>query len=53
MSYKMDFFRDNRFSNCPWLSYFNSSGRAHDIPADTVVNIIKHMQMIQRLTAFL
>lgn len=53
MSYKMDFFRDNRFSNCPWLSYFNSGGRAHDIPADTVVSIIKHMQMIQRLTAFL
>lgn len=53
MSYKMDFFRDNRFLNRPWLSYFNSSGHAHDIPADTVIEVIKYLQVIQRLNAFM
>jgi uncharacterized FlaG/YvyC family protein len=53
MSYKMDFFQDNRFVNCPWISYFSSKGVAHNIPMETVVDIIKYMQIVQRLNAFL
>ena len=53
MTYKMDFFKDNRFAECPWISYFTFKGAAHNIPMETVVNIVKHMQIIQRLNAFL
>jgi hypothetical protein len=53
MAYKMDFFRDNRFATRPWLTYFNSNGAAHNIPVDTVVDIVRWMQALRRMNAFL
>lgn len=53
MSYKFDFFRDNRFTNRPWLSYFDSSGNAEEVPVETLVEIIRWMQALRRMNAFL
>jgi hypothetical protein len=53
MTYKMDFFKDNRFTSKSWISYFNSSGKAHNIPVETVVDIIRWMQALKNLTCFL
>jgi hypothetical protein len=53
MHFKMDFFKDNRFTNKSWISYFTSSGKAHNIPVETVVNIVKYLQAIQNLSAFM
>jgi hypothetical protein len=53
MDFKKDFFKDNRFTKRPWLSYFNSNGSADDVPAKTVVEIVRWMQGIKRMTAFL
>jgi hypothetical protein len=53
MQYKMDFFQDSRFSNCLWLSSFDSKGKANNISVETVVNLVKYLQAIQNLTAFL
>jgi hypothetical protein len=53
MDFKKDFFKDNRFSNRPWLTYFSANGSADDIPVKTVVEIIRWMQGIKRMTAFL
>jgi hypothetical protein len=44
--------KDNRFTKRPWLSYFvNSHGK--NIPADTLVEIIRWMQVVKKLPAFL
>ena len=53
MHFKMDFFKDNRFTNKSWISYFTSSGKAHNIPVETVVDIIRWMQALRRMNAFL
>jgi hypothetical protein len=53
MSYKMDFFQDNRFTGRPWLAHFTSAGYATHIPVETVIDIVKWMQSIYRLSAFL
>lgn len=53
MLYKMDLFQDNRFTDRPWITYFNSSGKAHNIPVDVIIDIIKHLQVIQKLSCFL
>lgn len=53
MEYRMNFFKDDRFANRPWLSYFGPSGSAHNIPTKTVVDIVKWIQAVQKLSAFL
>lgn len=53
MSYKFNFFQDNRFANQPWISKFSSSGKARDIPVETVVEVIRWMQALRRLNSFL
>jgi hypothetical protein len=52
MSYKFDFFQDNRFASQPWITHFDAAGHARDIPVETVVEIVKYIQIIQRLNAF-
>lgn len=44
--------KDNRFNGRPWLKHFNSS-YADNVPIDTVVDIIRWLQAIKKLTAFL
>jgi len=53
MSYKADLFRDNRFINKPWLAYFDSSGRGKDIPIETMVDIVRWLQALNRMNSFL
>jgi len=49
---KFDVFRDSRFEGRPWLTHFNGYG-AHKVPLETMVDIIRWIQVIQNLTAFL
>ena len=51
MDYRMDFERDKRFVGRPWLPLFNGSYGAK-VPVDTVVAIIRWIQMLKRLPAF-
>lgn len=55
MDYRADLATDNRFTNCSWISYFSttSPGLAQNVPIDTVVNIVKWMQALKKLTVFL
>lgn len=53
MTYRKNFHQDNRFDKRPWLNYFNNSGEAHNIPTETVVEVIRWMQALKRMTAFL
>lgn len=53
MEYRKNFHTDDRFQNKPWLNYFNNSGDAHNIPVETVVDVIRWLQAIQRMTVFL
>jgi hypothetical protein len=53
MTYRKNFHQDNKFDKRPWLNYFSNSGDAHNIPADTVVDVIRWMQALKRMTAFL
>lgn len=53
MSYKFDFFQDNRFASQPWITHFDAAGHARDILVETVVEIVRWMQIIQRLTSFM
>lgn len=52
MDYDTDLSKDNRFNDRPWLSYFKGSS-ARDVPIDTIVDIVKWMQAIKKLSAFL
>lgn len=53
MQYMMDFFQDNRFTNQAWLSHFTHKGRARNIPVETVVDMIRWLQALNRMNAFL
>lgn len=44
--------KDTRFKGRPWLKYFNGSN-ASKVPYDTVVEIVRWMQAVKKLTAFL
>ena|ERR1700676_3009441 len=53
MDYKIDIYKDNRFTNRPWLHHFVAYGRAVNIPVETVVDVVKWLQALKRLPAFL
>jgi len=53
MSYRFDLFQDNRFAKQPWITHFNAGGSARDIPVETVVEIVRWMQALRRMNAFL
>lgn len=53
IDYRADLLTDSRFKNRPWLKYFTSGSCGYNIPIDTVVEIVRWMQAIKRLTAFL
>ena len=53
MDYNKNFHKDNRFRGKPWLHYFTVGGWACDIPVETVVDVIKWLQTVQKLSAFL
>jgi hypothetical protein len=55
MDYRVDFDRDNRFTTCSWLPLFttNKSGSGTNILIATAVDIIRWLQAIQRISAFM
>lgn len=53
MDYDVDVTTDSRFTGQPWLSYFKVRGYANNVPIDTVVNIVRWLQGIHKLAAFL
>lgn len=52
MDMKFDLTQDNRFTGRPWLTYFKGAW-ARDMPIDTVVEVVRWMQGIRRMKAFL
>ncbi|CAM6006090.1 unnamed protein product [Sphagnum balticum] len=52
MQFKLDPRTDNRFTGKPWLEMFAGS-RADNIPVDTLVDIIRWLQALKRINAFL
>lgn len=55
MDYKAELVDDKRFIGRPWLTYFSKDnpGVAKNVPIDTVVDIIKWLQALKKLTVFL
>lgn len=55
MDYKADLTSDKRFADRPWITYFSKDnpGHAKNVPIDTVVDIVKWMQALKKLTIFL
>lgn len=53
IDYPMIFVKDNRFINRPWLKYFDQGNFGTNIPIDTAVEIVRWMQAVKKLSAFL
>lgn len=53
MDYRINLHKDNRFTNRPWLNEFGPQGEADDVPIETVVDIIRWLQALKRMNAFL
>jgi hypothetical protein len=53
IDYPMIFAKDSRFKNRPWLNDFQGGNSAYRVPIDTVVEIIRWMQAVKKLTAFI
>lgn len=51
--HKINVLTDNRFENREWKKYFNSFKSGSGIPEDILVDIIRWLQAIYRLAAFL
>lgn len=49
---KIDIHNDIRFNKCIWISYFNSSRLGESIPLNTLVDIVRWLQGLNRLSAF-
>jgi hypothetical protein len=52
ISSKVDVIKDSRFISRVWKKYFNSYKEGVDIPIDTVVEIARYLQVLQKLAAF-
>ena len=53
MTYKVDVLNDTRFEGRPWRKYFTAFKRANHISIDELVDIIKWLKAIHKLTCFL
>jgi len=55
MDFRIDWSKDNRFFTRKWLSYFGAGTRSAgiNVPVDTVVEIVRWMQALKRMGAFL
>jgi len=53
VDYRVDLTKDSRFRGRPWLKYFLGNGVASNVPIDSVVEIVRWMQAVKKLTAFL
>lgn len=53
IDYPMIFSKDSRFKNRPWLEHFKNGSCAYKVPLDTIVDIVRWMQAIKKMSAFL
>jgi|SRR6185436_10169923 len=53
MLYKLDSTKDSRFSKCNWNSYFNQFKYGNSITIDVLIDIVRWLQAIRKLTAFI
>lgn len=53
IDYRADISKDSRFKGRPWLKYFKGEGYASNVPIDTVVEIVRWMQVVKKLSAFI
>ena len=53
IDFPMLFYKDNRFLGRPWVKYFNQGNFATNVPIDTAVEIVRWLQALKKLTAFL
>lgn len=50
--FKLDSIKDTKFSQCSWNSYFNQFKHGKNIPLNTIIDIIRWLQAVKKLTAF-
>ncbi len=53
IDYPMFFYKDSRFKGRAWLKYFNQGNFGTNVPIDTAVEIVRWMQAVKKLSAFL
>lgn len=55
MTYPCNVYKDTRFSKRSWLQYFDLSTGSHglNVPADTLIDIIRWIQVVVKYPAFL
>jgi hypothetical protein len=53
IDYRTDIIKDSRFKGRPWLKYFMNNGIGTNVPVETIVDIVRWMRAIKKLTAFL
>ena len=53
MDRTIKFDTDSRFSNRPWIMYFDKRNYLSKVPIDTAVDIVRWLQAITRMTAFI
>ena len=44
---------DIRFSNCSWVNYFNSSSSGEKLPLEELLNLVRWLQAVSKLAAFI
>jgi len=52
MEFPINFVSDNRFNNKSWITYFNGN-KAHNIPIEKLIDIIRWFQALDKLSAFI
>lgn len=52
MDFRADLTRDSRFTGRPWLKYFQGSW-ADKVPVENIIEIVRWMQALKKLAAFL
>lgn len=53
IQHKLDILKDTRFKTCSWAKYFNHFKRGSNIPQETLVEIIKWLQVASSIGTFL
>ena len=53
IDFPMVFAKDTRFKDRPWLKHFQGGSFAYQMPIDTLVEVIRWMQIVKKLSAFL
>jgi hypothetical protein len=53
IDYPMIFDEDDRFTGCEWVGYFGDGNEGRSIPINTVVEIVRWLRCVMKLSAFL